>query len=205
MRISGGRMAFEPRHHRRTGGQRFPAAAKSAGALRAGGIDYVMSDFRMSAVNAAVEFAVEHHAAADAGADGHIDQAGAIAAGAPSGLGEGGGVAVVFEGDADVENLRQIVDGIFSAPAGKKIDVAEFAADGIDRAGGSDADAGEFRARLLRGFTQHVRDRVDAFGVTIGVGGGLCAGEHFASVVDDADCDFCSSDIDCADHRSLHS
>ena len=45
---------------------------------------------------------------------------GTIAACAPSGLGEGGGIAIVFEGNADAENLGQIVDGIFSAPSGKE-------------------------------------------------------------------------------------
>ena len=86
MRIAGRRVAFEPRHHGRTGGQRFPAAVESARALRTGGIDHVMPNFGMSAVDATVEFAIENDSATDSRADGHVDQAGAIPARAPSGF-----------------------------------------------------------------------------------------------------------------------
>src|SRR5579864_4826588 len=52
MGISRRRVGFEPRHHRGAGGQRFPAAAKSARALRTHRIDYVMSDFGMGVIDA---------------------------------------------------------------------------------------------------------------------------------------------------------
>src|SRR6266568_5624820 len=75
MEIARRRMRLDPRHHGRTGGQRFPAAPKSARTLGARGIDHVMSNLRMSAVDAAVKFPVENHSSADSGADRHINQA----------------------------------------------------------------------------------------------------------------------------------
>src|SRR5258708_38826070 len=99
----GNRIALEPCGHRGSSGQRFPAAAESAGALRAGGVDDVMADFGMRAVGAAIEVAVDDDAAADAGADGDIDQSRFAFAGAPSGFAERGSVAIVFQRDLHIE------------------------------------------------------------------------------------------------------
>jgi hypothetical protein len=91
--------------------------------------------------------------------------------------------------------------GLLAAPAGEKIDVAEFAADGVDRARRSDADAGEFGPSLVCAFAQHAGDEFDALVVVVGIGGRLHAGEHFAGVIDNADRDFRAADVDGADHE----
>src|ERR1019366_5580529 len=155
MRIARRRVAFNPRHHGRTGGYRFPTAVEAARAGRTCGIDYVMANLRMSAVDTTVELPIENDSTANPGADGHIDQACPIPASAPTGFRERGGVAVVLQGHTQVEYLRQILDGTLPAPTGKKINVSKFAAHRIDRPRRSDADAGEFHICLACGFTQH--------------------------------------------------
>jgi hypothetical protein len=163
----------------------------------------MMADLGMSTVNAAVKFAIENHSTADAGTDRHIDQAGTILACTPSRFGEGGRIAVIFERDADVEYMREIFDRIFSAPAGEEIYVAELSPDGVDRPRRSDADAGEFCARLARRFAEHAGDELQAVVVTIRVSGSLRTRKNFAAVVDDTDCDFRSADVDSTDHENF--
>src|SRR5437762_699427 len=100
---------FEPRHHGGTSGQRFPAAAEAAGALRAGRIDHMVTDFRMSAIHAAIQLAIKNDASADSGAYGDVNEARAIAACAPTGFGESGGIAIVFQRDFHAKDLSEIV------------------------------------------------------------------------------------------------
>ena len=105
MRIAGRCMALEPRHHGRTGGKRFPAAVETARASRTGRIDNVMPNFGMSTVHATIEFAIEDDSPSDSRTHGHVDQAGAIPARAPTSFGERGSVTIVFERNPDLENL----------------------------------------------------------------------------------------------------
>src|SRR5271165_4286433 len=203
MGIAGGSVAFEPGHHGRTGGQGLPAPAESARAGRTGGIENLMADLGMSAVDAAVELAVENDAAADSGSNGYVDQARVLAASAPSGLGQGGGITVIFEGDADVEDIGQIFDRIRLAPSRKKVYFAKLATHGIHRACRSDADSGEFDAGALCRLAQHARDQFDSVGIMILIGRSLGSGEHFAVGVDHADGDLRPTDVDGTDHRDL--
>ena len=113
---------------------------------------------------------------------------------------ERGSIAVVFEGNTHVENLRQIFDRTLAAPAGKEVDIAKLAADRIHGPGRSDADSAEFSPSLRRALAQQAGDEFDALVVTLGISGSLRPGKHFAAIIDNADRDFCSADIDRADH-----
>ena len=159
-----------------------------------------MSNLRVRAVDAAIEFSVENHSAANAGTDGYVDQARSILACAPSGFGQGRGVAVIFKCDPNLENLPKIADWTLAAPSGHKIYVAKFSADGIDRTRRSDADAREFYTSLGCSLAEHARDCVDGIVIAIWVGRRLHPGEDSAIVIDDANRDFRTTDINCTDH-----
>jgi len=161
----------------------------------------MMSDFRVRAVDATIKFAIEHNAAANSRADGYVDQARAISTRAPSGFRERSRVAVVLQCHAYTKNLREILDRTFPSPSRKEIDVAKFSAQGINRTGRSDADAGKVGPGSLRGFAQHMRDQFDSIGVTVGIGGRFHPRKHFTVVIDHADRDFCASNVDRADHE----
>src|ERR1700692_603610 len=117
-----------------------------------------MSNLGMGAVDAAIKLAVENDSAANAGADGHINQSGPISSGAPTGFPERGSVAVVLQGNAEIETRRQIPRRPLAAPAGKKVHVAKLAAQRIHRPGGSNANAAEPDSAPLRSLAQHVCD-----------------------------------------------
>src|SRR6202049_2414873 len=201
MQIGSRRMTFEPRHHRRTCGERFPAAAEAARTLRARRIDHVMSNLGMGAVDAAIELAIENDSAANAGADGHIDQSGPISSGAPTGFRQRGSVAVVLQGDAQFEPPGQIPHWPLAAPAGKKVHIAKLAAQRIYRSSGSNANAAEPDSGPLRSLAQHVRDQFDPVGAAVRIGPRFPPGKHLHAVIDSADRDFCSPDIDRTDHE----
>jgi hypothetical protein len=192
---------LEPGNHRGPGSQRLPASAETAGAFRAGRIDDVVADFRMSTVDSTIELSVENDAAANSCTDCHVDEACTIAACSPSGFGEGSSVAIVFERDLHAEDLRKISDGTLAAPAGKKIDVAELSAHRIHRTRRPDPNASNLRASSLRRLAQHVRDEFDAIGVTIRVGGRFHPRKDLARIIHHANCDFGTADIDGSDHE----
>src|ERR1700736_1202964 len=91
------RMALEPGDHRRPGRERLPAAVEAARTLRSRRVDYVMSHLWVCPVDPTVKRSIENNSAANAGADGHIDQAGAIPPRTPAGFGESGSVAIVLQ------------------------------------------------------------------------------------------------------------
>src|SRR6202140_1612538 len=201
MQIRGRRMTFKPCHHSRTSGESFPAAAKAARTLRTRGIDHVMSNLGMGAVDATIKLAIENDSAAYPGADGHIDQSGPISSGAPTGFPQRGGVAIVLQGDAQIETRGQTPHWTLAAPAGKKVHVAKLAAQRIHRPGGSNANAAEPDSGPLRILAQHVRDQFDPVGVAVRIGRPFHPGKHLPAVIDYADRDFCSPDIDRTDHE----
>src|SRR5260370_1355361 len=158
MGIAGGGVAFKTGRHWWTGRHGLPAPAVSARAGWAGGIDNLMADFGMSAVDSTVKLAVKNDAAADPGANRHVNQARVLAACAPSGLGQGGGIAVILERDANVEDLRQILDWILPTPSWKEVYFSKLAAHWIHRASRSNTNSGKFDAGGLGRLAQHARD-----------------------------------------------
>ncbi len=151
------RVGLHPGWHGGARGDCLPASAKAAGAFwAAGGIDYVVAEFGVGVIGAAVEMAVEEDASADAGADCDVDQARLVFACAPGGFSEGGGVGVVFEGGLDVEDLLQIRNNVLALPAGEEIHVSEFSGEGVDGAGAADADAGDCCVGIVFHFTKKI-------------------------------------------------
>src|SRR6202158_1204610 len=201
MQIGGRRMTFEPRHHRGTCGERFPAAAKAARTLPTRWIDHVMSNLGMGAVDAAIKLAIENDSSANAGADGHIDQSRPISTSAPAGFREGGSVAVVLQGNAQIETRGQIPHWTLAAPAGKKVHIAKLAAQSIHRPGGCNANAAEPDSGPLRSRARHVCDQFDPVGVAVRIGRRFHPGKHLSAVIDYADRDFCSANIDRTAHE----
>src|SRR5580704_2620694 len=202
MRIVRGRVAVDPRHHGRASGQRLPAPVKAARTRRACGIEHLMPNFRMSAVDAAVQFAVENHSTANARANGHVDQPRTISARAPSGFGESGSVAIVFERNAHLENLRQIAHWTFPAPSREKIHIAKLAAHGVDRPRRSDSDSSQLDAGALHDLAQHARDQLDTAGIILWIGRRLSPRKHDSVIVDHANRNFCPTNVDRSDHAN---
>ncbi len=108
MRIVRRRSSFQPCGHGRPRCQRFPAPAIAARAEWPRRIDYLVADFRMGAVHAAVEFSIQNNSPTDAGTQSHINQARLVFARAPARLAQRSGVPVIFHGGAYIENSRQI-------------------------------------------------------------------------------------------------
>ena len=90
-------------HQGRAAGVLLEAAVVAAAAQDAVGHDAHVADLGADAEGAAVELAVEHEAAADAGADGDQQQVVDVLAGAEAELAPGGGVGVVLDDDREVD------------------------------------------------------------------------------------------------------
>src|SRR6266566_2140734 len=68
-------VTFDPRDHRRASRKRLPTAMEAAIAKRAGGIDSMVANFRMSLVGAAIKMTIENDADPDTGSHRDINQA----------------------------------------------------------------------------------------------------------------------------------
>src|ERR1700751_4398395 len=102
---------LHPRRHRRAGGERFPAAAKPAGARGAAHIEDLMRDLGMRTVDTTVEMAVENDAAANTGTYRDVDEPGLLTARAPGGFAKRARVGIVLHSNGNVELTREIVNG----------------------------------------------------------------------------------------------
>src|SRR4029077_5826130 len=81
---------------------------------------------------------------------------------APTGLPEGGGIRVVFQGRGHAELPRQIFHGVVPLPAGEKVNVAKGAAKWVHDTGGSNADAADFDAGFTCRFSQHADNSLES-------------------------------------------
>src|SRR5271170_911442 len=115
----------------------------------------MMTNFRMCSVYAAIELPVQNDAATDSRSDGHVYQPRPILSCSPTGFSESAGVGIVFQGHSYFENLSQVAYGILPTPPGKKINVAKFSSDRVDRASRADSNATDLLAGILQGFPQH--------------------------------------------------
>src|ERR1035437_231251 len=118
-------MRLHPVGHCRAASQDFPASARSTKTLRAGRIDHVVPNLRMSAINAAIEFAAENDTAADAGADGHKDHVLKAAAGAPEPFAQRGRVGIVFHRSRHTETIPEFLHRIRAFPLFYEIGVPD--------------------------------------------------------------------------------
>src|SRR5436309_14695958 len=98
----------------------------------------MMPNFRMRAVNSAIELAVENNAAADSGSDCHVNQSGAIPSRAPTCFCESSGVPIVLERNLHAEHLRKILDRSLSPPSRQEVDIAKLSPQRIHRPGRAD-------------------------------------------------------------------
>src|SRR5208282_2055240 len=73
--VTGGRIFPEPRHHRRPGRQTLPAAAHTARTQRPRRVDDMVPNLGMTPVNAAVHFAIQNYAHANARSHCHVEKA----------------------------------------------------------------------------------------------------------------------------------
>src|SRR5215212_3993460 len=126
------------------------AALAAAGALRAADLDHHVADLARG-VAAEPELAVEHHAAADAGAPEHAEQRAVALAGAERRLGHGGDVDVVAEryGRAEIV-LQRRGERERALPAGQVARARDRAVLVVHVAGRADADRGQI-ARVRAG------------------------------------------------------
>src|SRR5258708_13778597 len=121
MRIIGRRIRIQPCHHRWSRSQRFPAAPEPARTERSSGIDDLVAKFGMSSTYAAIKVSVEDNPAANPGSNRDIDESRLALSGAPTCLGEIGGIGVVFQGNLNTEHASQVFHSILFAPPRSKI------------------------------------------------------------------------------------
>src|SRR5713101_5169103 len=110
------RICVEPRGHRWSGRQRFPAASETTGTKRSGWVNNVMTNFGMGHSCATVKLSIEYDSAADTRADRDINQSRLTFSSAPACLPEGRSIRVVFQGHGHVENSRQIFHRVVPLP-----------------------------------------------------------------------------------------
>ncbi len=86
----------------------------------------------------------------------------------------------------------------------KEVQIAEFASDGIDGAGRSNADASDLDAGALLHFAKHADDACKAGRIVrFGSGHHLVFGEHLAVLIDQANRQLGSSNVYGTNHKSL--
>src|SRR5712691_8457979 len=106
--------------------------------------------------------AIEDDAATNAGANRDVDQPRLATSCAPCGFRQCARISVVFQRDLDSEEPAQISHRVLPAPAGKEVQIAKFAGNGIDRAGRSHADSSNLDAGALLHFAKHADDAFKA-------------------------------------------
>src|SRR5262249_1336852 len=144
--------------HGGTSGQSFPAPIESTGAERASSVDYLMTDFRMRAVHAAIEMTVQNNPAANPSSDSDVDEPRLVSSRAPACFSQPRRIGVVFESNRNMEVALQIVHQALAAPLWKKIVVTETPGKRVDRTGCADADTCDGQPCCLHGLPQHVCD-----------------------------------------------
>src|SRR5580704_5976553 len=163
VRIGGRRSGLHPGDHGRARCKRFPASAIAAETRGTCRINEMMTNLRMGTRDTSIKTAVKNDAPANAGSHGDVNQPSFVLTGAPPGLAERRGVRIVLHGYWNVEARLKIVHRILAFPGGKVIHITDFAGDWIDRAGGSDTDAGDFAlgftGRLLQQFGRALERR----------------------------------------------
>ena len=151
------------------------------------------------AERAAEQLAVEHDAAADAGADGDQQQVVDVLAGAEGELAPGRGVRVVLDDDRQVDPLLEVGLEVHVAPG--EVGREHHRRPGlVDVAGRADADGGDLVARL-----SSVDQLLDGLLDRLGVGRRRLDAQLLddrAVLVDDAAGDLGAADVDAAGQAS---
>src|SRR5882762_5780108 len=156
------------------GAQRFYAAALSAAAARAVIVNADVAAFRGAPGASVVDATVENNSRSDSGAEGGVEDVAKSDACAPDGFCESGGVGVVVDSCAHVEDSLHFVSETKIMPARQVGRIQDDSAKWIEWTGSANADSGERVAGLrLRG--EHRVDRGLQGGET---GGGIFAGGH---------------------------
>src|SRR6267378_2662158 len=158
----------------RTGAERFYAAALSAAAARAVIVNADVAAFRGAPGATVVDAAVENNSRSDAGAEGGVEDVAKSDACAPDGFSESGGVGVVVDFCAHVEDPLHFGSERKIMPARQVGRIQHDSTNGIERAGSANADSGERVARL-RLCGEYGVNRGFQGGET---GGGIFAGGH---------------------------
>src|SRR5882762_6283322 len=154
------------------GAQRFDAAAFSAAAARAVIVNADVAAFRGAPGASVVDATVENNSRSDAGAEGGVEDVAKSDACAPDGFSESGGVGVVVDFCAHVEDSLHFVSETKIMPARQVGRIQHDSTNGIERTGSANANSGERVAGLrLRG----------EYGVNRGFQGGKTRGGVFAS------------------------
>src|SRR5262249_34665280 len=122
---------------------RLQASVVPAATQRACRIDDRVPDLARGTLRAAVQFPVDDDAAADAGADGDVDEVPYALPGAERQLAEGGGVGVVLQPGADARALVHDLRQRDVAPAFELRRCGNNAVLGIDPTRRTDADPRE--------------------------------------------------------------
>lgn len=151
-----GPLFLHPCRHRRAARQAFPAAARAAITKRAGVIQHLVPDLRMSPVYTPIEFPGENHAGADPRADGHVDEAVASLRGAPTRFGECGGIRVVLYYGLHPKLALERRDDIPALPARQRADVADDPRKWIERTRTCYADSSEAYTSTPARLAQHL-------------------------------------------------
>src|SRR5437868_359514 len=173
-----------------------PTTVSTAVTEGAGGFDHVMSDLGMRSVFTAVQLAIEHHSASDAGADGDVDETALAASCAPGGFGQRGRISVIFNRDGDAKFARQRSHQIRPLPSGEVVDPSVNPSERINRAAAANANTGEFDTRLTSTVPQHLPHAIQGMSKSM-VGGcrRLLPTNDFAVLAHHTYGDFCSPDV----------
>src|ERR1017187_7353274 len=147
----GGRIFPEPLRHRRPSRQTLPAAAHAARTGGSRGIDDMVPDLGMTPVHAAVHFAIQNQARANARSHGHVEKARLWPSGSPAQFAKRGCIRVVFQGPRDTKLPRHKIYRIAALPPRQIVHVSQGARRAVERAGATDAnpvqlDMGPFSA-----------------------------------------------------------
>src|SRR5882762_11401259 len=125
------------------GAQRFDAAAFSAAAARAVIVNADVAAFRGAPGAAVVDATVENNSRSDSGAEGGVEDVAKSDACAPDGFCESGGVGVVVDFCAHVEDSLHFVSETKIMPARQVRWIQDHSTHRVKRTGSANPDSGE--------------------------------------------------------------
>lgn len=139
-------------------GQRFPTAGGAAVTVWAGGVDGVMAEFGVRAIDTAIDIAIPDDSGADPGADGNEEK---TAGRARMPFAEGARIGIILHGDGDVKRLGEEAGYGSTFPPRQEIDGADDAGLRIDGTGAADADGFGWARRFAFAPADGVADSFD--------------------------------------------